>query len=221
MPPASPDAAALDPPPPQPFNTAMIVDILFVVGAYLFGSISAAILTCRLLGLPDPRQQGSGNPGATNVLRLGGRMPAAMTLTGDFLKGTLPVSLAMALDMAPITVAGVGLAAFLGHLFPVFFGFRGGKGIATGLGVLLAWSWQALLVTGGVWLLMAAMFRYSSLAGMTSFLLAAVWLWVFGAPTAVVVAMLLITAATLWRHRSNIRNLINGTENKIGRKKVG
>lgn len=199
----------------------MIVDILFVVGAYLFGSISAAILTCRLLGLPDPRQQGSGNPGATNVLRLGGRMPAAMTLTGDFLKGTLPVSLAMALDMAPITVAGVGLAAFLGHLFPVFFGFRGGKGIATGLGVLLAWSWQALLVTGGVWLLMAAMFRYSSLAGMTSFLLAAVWLWVFGAPTAVVVAMLLITAATLWRHRSNIRNLINGTENKIGRKKVG
>lgn len=196
----------------------MVLNILFIVGAYLFGSISAAILTCRLLGLPDPRKEGSRNPGATNVLRLGGRMPAAMTLTGDFLKGALPVTLAMAMDAGPLTVAATGLAAFLGHLFPVFFGFTGGKGIATGLGVLLAWSWQALLITLGTWLLVAALFRYSSLAGMSSFLLASLWLALLGAPPPVVLAMLLITAATLWRHRGNIRNLIDGTEKKLGQK---
>lgn len=198
----------------------MILDILLVALAYLFGSVSAAIVTCRLLGLPDPRGGGSGNPGATNVLRLGGRKAAAITLAGDFLKGTVPVSVAMTLDMGAATVAAVGLAAFLGHLFPVFFGFRGGKGIATGLGVLLAWSWQALLLTLGTWLLVAALFRYSSLAGMTSFLLASVWLWTFGAPPPVIAAMLLITAATLWRHRSNISKLLNGTEGKIGQRKA-
>lgn len=197
----------------------MILNLLFVACAYLFGSVSAAILTCRLLGLPDPRTEGSNNPGATNVLRLGGRKAAAITLAGDFLKGTLPVALAIALGAEPFLVAAVGLAAFLGHLFPVFFGFRGGKGIATGLGVLLAWSWQALLLTLGTWLLVAALFRYSSLAGMSSFVLASLWLWLVGAPPPVIGAMLLIAAITLWRHRSNISNLINGTESKLGGRK--
>jgi len=195
----------------------MLTDIAFIVIAYLVGSLSAAIITCRLLGLPDPRLGGSGNPGATNVLRLGGRKAAAITLAGDFLKGMAPVTLAMALGASPVGVALAGLAAFIGHLYPVFFGFKGGKGIATGLGVLLAWSWQALLLTLGTWLLVAAIFRYSSLAGMASFVFAGLWLWIFGEPTALVLAMVLIAATTLWRHRSNIRKLLNGTEVKLGK----
>lgn len=194
----------------------MISEALFVLAAYLFGSISAAIVTCRLLQLPDPRSTGSRNPGATNVLRIAGRKAAGITLLGDFLKGVVPVSIAVALELRPEIVAATGAAVFAGHLYPVFFGFQGGKGVATGLGVLLAWSWQAFLATVGVWLLVAAIFRYSSLAGMTSFVLAPVWLLVFGADPAVVLAMPVIAAASLWRHRANIRNLLNGREKKLG-----
>lgn len=196
----------------------MTIEVLLVLSAYLFGSVSSAVLMCRALRLPDPRASGSLNPGATNVLRIGGRPAAAMTLAGDFLKGALPVSLVLTFGASAPLTAAVGVAAFLGHLFPVFFGFRGGKGVATGLGVLLGWSWQAFLGTVGVWLLIAALFRYSSLAGMSSFVLAALWLWLLGEPPTYVLGMLIVAGATLWRHQSNIRNLLDGTEKKLGEK---
>lgn len=194
----------------------MVIAVLLMLLAYLFGSVSSAVLVCRALRLPDPRTSGSLNPGATNVLRIGGRPAAAMTLVGDFLKGVLPVSLVLGFGGGPALAAAVGVAAFLGHLFPAFFGFRGGKGIATGLGVLLAWSWTAFLGTVGVWLLVAVLFRYSSLAGMSSFVAASVWLLVLGEPLSMVLGMLAIAVATLWRHQSNIRNLLDGTEKKLG-----
>ncbi len=197
----------------------MIIDAVLVLLAYLVGSISTAVLVCRMLGLPDPRTQGSGNPGATNVLRHSGRKPAILTLAGDFFKGTLPVLLIAMLERDPQIVALAGVAAFLGHLYPVFFGFIGGKGVATGLGVLLAWSWPAMLVTVATWLLVAALFRYSSLAALTSFLLAPVYLALFNNPAPILIAMVAITALTFWRHRTNIRYLIEGRENKIGVKK--
>ncbi len=194
----------------------MVIAVLLILLAYLFGSVSSAVLVCRALGLPDPRTSGSLNPGATNVLRIGGRPAAAMTLAGDFLKGVLPVSLVLGFGGSPNLAAAVGVGAFLGHLFPVFFSFHGGKGIATGLGVLLAWSWTAFLGTTGVWLLVAVLFRYSSLAGMSSFVAASVWLLVLGEPAPMVIGMLVIAVATLWRHQSNIRNLLAGTEKKLG-----
>ena len=206
----------LDPSGSAPFNTPMLIDIVLLITAYLVGSISTAVVVCKMMGLPDPRQQGSGNPGATNVLRMSGKKPAALTLAGDFLKGTLPVVLAAVAGRSPETMALCGLAAFLGHLYPVFFGFKGGKGVATGLGVLLAWSWLGLLATGATWLIVAFLFRFSSLAALTSFLLAPIYLVLFGAPTALVLGMAAVTALTYWRHRSNIRNLLNGTEGKIG-----
>ncbi len=197
---------------------AMIIDAVIVIAAYLFGSISAAIVTCRAMGLPDPRSEGSGNPGATNVLRVGNRTAAGITLLGDFLKGVLPVLLAVALGLEPVVVALAGLAAFLGHVYPVLFRFQGGKGVATGLGVLLAWSWPALLLTAGTWLLVAALFRYSSLSALVSFLLAPFFLAYFDAPQAIMFGMLAITVLTYWRHRGNLQALLNGTEKKIGEK---
>jgi glycerol-3-phosphate acyltransferase PlsY len=115
---------------------------LFVPAAYLIGSISSAIITCRLMGLPDPREQGSGNPGATNVMRFGGKKAAAITLLGDMLKGLIPVYIANALEVSVELLALTGLAAFMGHLYPAFFGFKGGKGVATSVGVLLGFSWM-------------------------------------------------------------------------------
>ncbi|MCC5811281.1 MAG: glycerol-3-phosphate 1-O-acyltransferase PlsY [Ectothiorhodospiraceae bacterium] len=197
----------------------MIIDAILILLAYLVGSISTAVLVCRMLGLPDPRTVGSGNPGATNVLRHGGRKAAGLTLAGDFLKGTAPVLVIVLLGRDAPVVALAGVAAFLGHLYPVFFGFIGGKGVATGLGVLLAWSWPGLLATVATWLAMAALFRYSSLAALSAFLLAPLYLLLFGNPLSIVLAMVFITAVTFWRHRSNIRNLIAGKENKIGVKK--
>ena len=196
----------------------MIIDAIIIIAAYLFGSVSAAIVTCRAMGLPDPRNEGSRNPGATNVLRVGNRTAAGITLLGDFLKGVIPVVAAVALGLDPVVVALAGLAALLGHLYPVFFGFQGGKGVATGLGVLLAWSWPAFLLTVGTWLLIAALFRYSSLAALLSFLLAPFYLAYFGAPQAILFGMLAITVITFWRHRGNLQALLNGTEKKIGEK---
>ncbi|WP_290652439.1 glycerol-3-phosphate 1-O-acyltransferase PlsY [Aquisalimonas sp.] len=196
----------------------MITATLLVLCAYLLGSVSAAILTCRIMGLPDPRSSGSRNPGATNVLRVGTRTAAAMTLLGDFLKGAVAVLIAMAFGAQPLVLALVGVAAFAGHVFPVFFRFHGGKGVATGLGVLLAWSWPAFLLTVGTWLLIAALFRYSSLAALVSFLLAPFYLAYVGQPEAIVLAMLVITVLTYWRHRGNLQALLKGTERRIGEK---
>ncbi len=184
--------------------------------SYLLGSFSTAIVVCRVLGLPDPRTEGSGNPGATNVLRLTTRWVAAVVLLGDMLKGLIPVLVATSLDASSTLLAGVALAAFLGHLYPVFFGFRGGKGVATSLGVLLGLSWQVGFACIATWLIIAALSRLSSLAALFAALLSPLYMYWFGFSAAYQIAAAIMTALLIWRHRSNIQNLRNGTETKIG-----
>lgn len=188
---------------------------MLVLGAYLLGSVACAVVVCRALGMPDPRGGGSGNPGATNVLRLHGRIAAVLTLLGDMGKGLVPVLVARALDASPGIVALTGSAAFAGHLFPVFFGFRGGKGVATLVGVLTGMHWllgAAFVVT---WLAMAALFRYSSLSALTAAALAPVCAWFLLDERILVAAVTFLAAVLIWRHRSNIRNLAAGREEKI------
>jgi glycerol-3-phosphate acyltransferase PlsY len=193
----------------------METDYLIILGGYMFGSISTAIIVCKLMGLPDPRTQGSKNPGATNVARLGGKKAAALTLLGDMLKGLIPVLIAQSLQMSPVILAATALAAFLGHLYPVFFGFQGGKGVATALGVIYGLYWPVGLLTTATWLAMAVVFRYSSLAALVAILLTPLWfLWLMPEPE-IIAAMSVLTVLLFWRHRSNIRNLVSGKENRI------
>jgi glycerol-3-phosphate acyltransferase PlsY len=194
----------------------MIIDILLVLGGYLFGSLSTAIVTCKLMGLPDPRTEGSQNPGATNVLRIGGKKAAFVTLAGDMLKGLVPVLIAQALQAGPVILAATALAAFLGHLYPVFFGFQGGKGVATALGVLFGLSWQVGLAVAGIWLVMALLFRISSLAALTAMLLAPLCFWWLKPEPVYIGVMVIITTLLYWRHRTNIRDLLAGKEGRIG-----
>jgi glycerol-3-phosphate acyltransferase PlsY len=194
---------------------SMIIDILLVLGGYLFGSISTAILTCKLMGLPDPRTEGSGNPGATNVLRLGGKKAAFLTLSGDMFKGLIPVLIAQAMHASPLIQSATALAAFLGHLYPVFFSFQGGKGVATALGVSLGLYWPVGLCVAGIWLLMALLFRISSLSALTAMLLAPGCFWLLKPEPAFIGVMSVITLMLFWRHRTNIRDLLNGTEGRI------
>ena len=191
---------------------------LFPVIGYLIGSVSAAILVCKVAGLPDPRTQGSGNPGATNVLRVGGKGPAAITLLGDAAKGLIPVLAAMLIGIPPLWVGLTALAAVLGHLFPVFFQFRGGKGVATSFGAIFGISWLAGLLTIASWLAISLTFRYSSLAALTSMVLVPLYLWITTRSMALAVCGALIGVLIFWRHRANITRLLNGTEPKIGDK---
>ncbi|MDJ0740547.1 MAG: glycerol-3-phosphate 1-O-acyltransferase PlsY [Gammaproteobacteria bacterium] len=193
------------------------LDLILVVAAYLLGSISSAIIVCRLMGLPDPRTEGSNNPGATNVLRIGGRKAAAITLLGDSLKGFVPVLACHLLDRSAPVFALVGGAAFLGHLYPVFFGFRGGKGVATALGVQFGWSWMIGGAVAATWLFMAKVANISSLAALVSMLLAPLYVWLLWPAPELVVAQVLITAVLIWRHRSNIRKLLSGSEGRISK----
>jgi len=194
----------------------MLLNFSLVVMAYLLGSVSTAIVTCRVMGLPDPRTQGSGNPGATNVLRNGGRMAALITLSGDLLKGLLPVLVARAVGAPVEVLAVVGLAAFLGHLFPVFFGFRGGKGVATLIGVLFGIAWPLGLAYVLTWLLVAAIWRISSLAALIAAVLAPIYsLYLLGNPVVAAVVAILVLLLIV-RHRSNIEKLIEGREDRIG-----
>lgn len=188
---------------------------ILVVGAYLLGSISSAIIVCRLMRLPDPRTQGSNNPGATNVLRIGGKKAAAITLLGDALKGLIPVLIAHAIDSSPLIFALTGMAAFLGHLYPVFFGFKGGKGVATALGVQFGLSWMIGGAVAGVWLFMAKVLKISSLAALVSMALAPVFVWIFWPATELIVMQSVMTLMLFWRHRSNIQNMLRGTEGKL------
>jgi glycerol-3-phosphate acyltransferase PlsY len=192
-----------------------MTDILLIVGGYLFGSISTAIVVCRLMGLPDPRGVGSGNPGATNVLRLGGKKAAFLTLVGDMLKGLVPVLIAKALHAGPEIQAATALAAFLGHLYPVFFAFQGGKGVATALGVFFGLHWPTGLAVSGIWIVMALLFRISSLSALTAMLLAPLVFWYLQPEMAYVYVTAVITVLLFWRHRTNIRDLISGQEGKI------
>ena len=194
----------------------MFITLLLIVFGYLAGSISTAIIVCRIMGLPDPRSAGSRNPGATNVLRFGGKKAAAITLAGDLLKGLLPVLLARGLGVDEPGLALTALAAFLGHLYPVFFGFEGGKGVATAFGVILGLSWLTALAALATWLLMAFTVRISSLSALTAAVLAPLYAWLFGLPTVYVAAILIMVVILIWRHRSNIRQLLAGTEDTIG-----
>ncbi|HSW71073.1 MAG TPA: glycerol-3-phosphate 1-O-acyltransferase PlsY [Gammaproteobacteria bacterium] len=185
--------------------------------AYLFGSISSAIITCKLLGLPDPRTEGSGNPGTTNVLRIGGKKAAIITLIGDCLKGVIPVLLAKWFDIDTLGLALVAFAAFFGHLYPIFFKFQGGKGVATAFGCMTALSWPVgvcLLVT---WLTIALMFRYSSLAALVTAITAPLFTYFFTNVTFTIMAVIM-SLLLVFRHSKNIRNLFAGKESKIGKK---
>ncbi len=195
--------------------------IAFVLIAYLIGSISFAVVTSKLFGLPDPRTFGSKNPGATNVLRTGKKAAAALTLFGDAAKGWLAVFLAQRFAQAygvdETGIALVALAVFLGHVFPVFFGFQGGKGVATALGILLAlnvWMGLAVLAT---WLLAALMWRISSLSALIASVLAPLYGLVFLQAGVLRGAVLGLALLLLWRHQSNIRNLLTGKEGAIGK----
>ena len=194
----------------------MIADLLLIAAGYLLGSLSSAIITCRLLGLPDPRNQGSCNPGATNVLRIGGKKAAAITLIGDMLKGLIPVLVAKLLGADLGIQAAVAVAAFLGHLYPVFFGFQGGKGVATALGVLLGIHWPVGLLTIATWLVIAKVFKISSLAALLAILVTPLYIWWLIPNQSLLIAMLFMGTLLFWRHRSNIKGLLAGTEGKIG-----
>lgn len=193
----------------------IVLQVILIFAGYLAGSLSAAIITCRLMGLPDPRTQGSKNPGATNVLRVGGKKAASITLLGDAMKGVIPVATAQLMQQPPLILSLVALAAFLGHLYPVFFNFRGGKGVATFLGVLLAMTWQVGLATIATWLVMAKLFKISSLSAITAATLTPLYMWWLRPEKEFIIISIIITVLLIWRHRSNIRNLIKGTEGKI------
>ena len=192
--------------------------LLSAIAGYLIGSISSAVIVSRLMGLPDPRQEGSGNPGATNVLRLGGKLAAALTLIGDILKGAIPVLIAASLTAEPMAIALAGAGSFFGHLFPVFFGFKGGKGVATALGVFLAINPFIALSLALTWLTIAIIFRFSSLAAIISSASAPLWAWWFDSSDVYIVLAFALAIILVWRHTENIKRLIAGTESKIGKK---
>lgn len=198
----------------------MLLNISIVIIAYLFGSISSAVIVCKIMRLDDPRQHGSNNPGATNVLRLHGKKPAIFTLAGDVLKGIIPVLLAHSMAAPDMIIALSGLAAFTGHLFPVFFRFRGGKGVATLIGVLFGIYWLLGLAFIISWLIVALLFRYSSLAGLAAAALAPVYAFILLPSPEYIISISIMAIILFWRHRTNIKNLIAGKENKIRFKKI-
>jgi glycerol-3-phosphate acyltransferase PlsY len=188
---------------------------------YLFGSISSAVIVSKLFRLGDPRETGSGNPGATNVLRSGNKFAAAITLIGDVLKGVVPVLLAQYAEVSSGVLAMVAIAAFMGHLYPIFFGFKGGKGVATAIGVFVALSWKLIVVFAITWGLVAAITRYSSLASLMATSITGVASFaIFNQEhqLQLIGAIFWIVAFTFQRHRENIERLKSGTEGKIGNK---
>lgn len=191
---------------------SVIPDIILIAGAYLIGSIASAILVGRALGLGDPRQSGSGNPGATNILRLGGKKAAALTLCGDLIKGVIPVLIARWLGVNDWILAAVALATFLGHLYPLYFGFRGGKGVATAMGILLALMPLLGLSVLGVWITVFALTRVSSLAALLAAISAVPLVFALSTMTSFRALMVVLVWFILWRHRSNIQRLLNGRE---------
>ena len=206
----------------------LTLDLLIIPIAYLIGSISFAVVVSKCMRLPDPHSYGSGNPGATNVLRTGNKLAAILTLMGDALKGYFVVILAQALlgdDSLSLTVnswllCGVIVAVFLCHLFPIFHGFKGGKGVATACGILFGINWILGAATLGTWIIVAAFMRYSSLAALAAAVFGPIYfVFLFGFQP-IAVALLIVCLLLIWRHRSNIQNLLNGTESRIGSKKA-
>jgi len=201
---------------------SLLTSILWPLLGYLFGSISSAILISKLFRLEDPRNVGSGNPGATNVLRSGNKLAAALTLLGDLLKGVIPVLLAQHFSGSIPIIAMVAIAAFMGHLFPIFFGFKGGKGVATAIGVFIALSWKLFAVFAITWIATAAIFRYSSLAGLTAAAITGVASFAIfnqSHQLQLIGAVFWIVAFLFERHKANLDRLKSGTEPKIGQSK--
>lgn len=191
----------------------MLVNIIFIILAYLVGSVNSAILICRCLRLPDPREQGSGNPGATNVLRISNKPTAATVLLLDVAKGVLVILLGRWLPLSPLWLSIIGLAVTVGHIYPLFFHFQGGKGVATAWGVILALAPTLAAITLGIWLLTATVSRYSSLAALCACVGAAVAsLWLVPQYT---VMLVVLTLLLIFTHRSNIQRLFAGTENTL------
>ena len=209
-------------------SSQIVIGMLCVVGAYLLGSINSAIIVSKVFSLPDPRSLGSGNPGATNVLRTGNKTAAFITLLGDLLKGLVPVLVVEFFIADTMLVAVTAVAALLGHLYPVYYGFKGGKGVATMLGVLIAIDWFLAIIWVVVWLFTALLFRYSSLAALIA--TAATFFFSLLARNNslgyiendhnILIAISVITLFIFWRHRGNIKNILAGTESRIGKKTI-
>jgi len=204
----------------------LTLDLLIVPIAYLIGSVSFAVVVSKCMRLPDPHSYGSGNPGATNVLRTGNKLAAVLTLIGDALKGYVAVMLARILlsddsfgtSIHSWLLCGVVVAVFLGHLFPIFHGFKGGKGVATACGILFGINWILGIATLSTWIIVAVFLRYSSLAALAAAVFGPVYfVFLFGFQP-MGIALLMICALLIWRHRSNIANLLNGSEARIGAK---
>ena len=202
------------------------MDILLIPIAYLIGSVSFAVVVSKCMRLPDPHSYGSGNPGATNVLRTGNKRAAVLTLLGDAIKGFVAVVLArmilgeesLSSSLNSWILCGVVVAVFLGHLFPIFHGFKGGKGVATACGILFGINWILGLATLATWIIVAKFMRYSSLAALAAAVFGPIYfVFLFGFHP-MGIALLIVCALLIWRHRSNIHNLMNGTESRIGSK---
>jgi len=201
--------------------------LLLIPIAYLIGSVSFAVVVSKCMRLPDPHSYGSGNPGATNVLRTGNKLAAVLTLLGDASKGYIAVMLAriilgdtsLSSTMGSWVLCGVVIAVFLGHLFPIFHGFKGGKGVATACGILFGINWILGAATLSTWIIVAMFMRYSSLAALAAAVFGPIYfVFLFGFQP-MGVALLVVCLLLIWRHRSNIQNLMNGTESRIGTKK--
>ena len=201
----------------------MTNSLIAIILAYLIGSLSFAVIVSKCFGLPDPHTYGSGNPGATNVLRTGKKFAALLTLLGDAAKGWFALWLAQRyqvdFDLSLLALAGVALAAFIGHLFPVFFKFQGGKGVATAAGILIAINLRLGLATLATWVIIVFLFRYSSLAALVASLFAPLYAFYLFGLTPYFFVTIVMCSLLIWRHKENITKLVNGTESKIGAKK--
>ena len=189
-----------------------IIHIAFMLGAYLLGSFSSAITLSKIMGFADPRSEGSNNPGATNVMRIAGKKAAALTLFGDMLKGFIPVLLASFILQQPLFIALTGLAAFLGHCYPVYYQFKGGKGVATAIGFILAFDWISGLAVVAIWLIVAKVFKLSSLAALIAFICLPFIYYAIHLNFTISALLLIVTIVLTVRHKENIRRIISGEE---------
>jgi glycerol-3-phosphate acyltransferase PlsY len=193
-------------------TTTLLETISLFIAAYILGSLSSAIILSKLMGFTDPRSDGSNNPGATNVLRIAGKKAAFLTLAGDSLKGLIPILIAQWLTTSEFVVALTGLCAFLGHCYPLFFRFKGGKGVATSMAVSVGFNWMIGLAIIAIWLLFAKVFKISSLAAIVAFSALPLLVYWTGSTILVTLVFCLISSILIWRHRSNIQRLLGGTE---------
>lgn len=193
----------------------IILSIVLIIASYLLGSVSTAILASTLFSFPDPRTHGSNNPGTTNVLRLGGKIPAAFTLLGDALKGLIPIVIAKSFGLSDLWIMLVAIAAFAGHLFPLYYGFRGGKGVATAMGIFVALNPVIGLAVLATWLSAAFAFNISSAAALIAVLFAPFYFFLITQSSAFGFGLLVITSLIYWKHIPNIQKLLLGTESKI------